>query len=304
MTDIESNLSGTEAASDEVGETKQSEKLSIVGIGASAGGLSPLRAFFAALPAESGMIFVVVVHLSPDFESMLADLLQGYTQMPVTQVHDKVAMETNHVYIIPPGKRLIVTDGHLDLEELRMPLGRRLQIDVFFRSLAEEHGDGAAIILSGTGSDGAVGMRAIKEKGGLLLVQSPEEAEYDGMPRSAIATGLVDIIAPVAELATELVAAKNTKESLAIPQDPGKLSQGEQQTLFQILTQLHLRTGHDLGGYREATILRRISRRMQLSRVNEITDYLQRLRQDSEEIDALYRDVLIHVTEFFRDREA
>src|SRR5215207_473260 len=139
--------------------------LTIVGIGASAGGLSPLRTFFSSIPADSGMTFVVIIHLSPSHESIMADLLQGHTSMPVTQVRAKVKLEPNHVYVIPPAKRLIVSSGYLDLQELDMPLGRRLQIDSFFRSLAEDHGDGAAIILSGTGSDGAVGIHAIKEHG-------------------------------------------------------------------------------------------------------------------------------------------
>ncbi len=170
--------------------------LSVIGIGASAGGLVPLRAFFGALPAKSGLTYVVVTHLSPQHESILADLLQPYTQMPVQQVNERTEMQVDHVYVIPPGKRLLVMAGHLDLADFDMPRGKRLQIDAFFRSLAEHHGDGGAVILSGSGSDGAVGIQRIKEKGGLILVQEPAEAEYDGMPKSAIATGLVDIVAP------------------------------------------------------------------------------------------------------------
>jgi len=286
------------------GERLSPQELTIVGIGASAGGLTPLRTFFASIPADTGMTFVVVIHLSPDYESSLAELLQGYTAMPVTQVQVKVALAPNHVYVIPPGKHLRMRDGYLILVDPEKSLGQRLQIDTFFRSLAEEHGDGAAIILSGSGSDGAVGMRSIKEQGGLLLVQSPDEAEYDGMPKSAIATGLVDIVAPVAELATQLVAAKRIKMDWQLPEDPNVLSQAEHQTLVQILTQLRLRTGQDFSGYREATILRRIARRMQLVQLGSLSAYLNRLRQDEEEVDALYRDVLIHVTEFFRDPEA
>ncbi|MFN8469125.1 MAG: CheR family methyltransferase [Caldilineaceae bacterium] len=278
--------------------------LTVIGIGASAGGLAPLRTFFSALPPNTGMTFVVVVHLSPEHESMLPELLRDYTDMAVTQVQARTPMQPNHVYVIPPAKRLVVAAGELDLEELDQAPGRRLQIDTFFRTLAEQHGDGAAIILSGTGSDGAVGMRAVKEEGGLLLVQAPQEAEYDGMPKSAIATGLVDVVAPVAELAAQLVAAKRTKETLELPAEPQDLAQREQQTLLQILAQLRVRTGHDFSGYKEATLLRRIARRMQLLQLNTLGDYLNRLRQDAEEVDALYRDVLIHVTEFFRDAEA
>jgi two-component system, chemotaxis family, CheB/CheR fusion protein len=280
------------------------QSLSVIGIGSSAGGLRPLQAFFTALPADTGMCFVVVTHLSPEHESMLAELLQPYTQMPVRQVMERVEMQPNHVYVIPPGKRLLVSDKGLDLDEFDMRRGQRLQIDSFFRSLGEHHGDGAAIILSGTGSDGAVGMQSIKENGGLLLVQDPKEAEYDGMPRSAIATGLVDIVAPVAELAAKLVEAKRTQASLKVPQEPEKLSETAQQTLAQILTQLRTRMGHDFSGYRKSTLLRRISRRMALARAETLPDYLKYLREESEEIEILFRDLLIHVTEFFRDSEA
>lgn len=280
------------------------DNLTIVGIGASAGGLTPLRTFLAALPPDTGMTFVVVVHLAPDHESVLPDLLRSATDMPVTQVQARVAMAPNHVYVIPPGKRLLVEDGHLELVHLEPVLDRRLQIDTFFRTLAEQHGDGAAVILSGSGSDGALGISAIKEKGGLLLVQAPEEAEYDGMPSSAIATGLVDAVAPVAELATLLVAAKRTQARLELPEDPHKLPPTDQRYVAQILAQLRQRTGHDFGGYKEATILRRIGRRMQMVQAATLGDYFNRLRQDDEEADALGRDILIHVTEFFRDAEA
>jgi two-component system CheB/CheR fusion protein len=281
-----------------------SGELTVIGLGASAGGLSALRDFFAAMPHDTGMTFVVVVHLSPEHESMLAELLQGYTLMPVTQVLARVKMEPNHVYVIPPGKRLVVTDGHLDLTHFDTPRGPRLQIDTFFRSLAAHYDDGAAIILSGTGSDGAVGIQPIKEGGGIILVQSPEEAEYDGMPRSAIATGLVDIVAPASELALQLAAAKKTKTVLELPSNFEELSTAIQQSLTQIITYLRLQNGHDFSGYKRSTLLRRIARRMQLTQIDDLSGYLARLRQDEMEVSALYRDLLIHVTEFFRDSEA
>ncbi len=279
-------------------------RLSVIGIGASAGGLAALRAFFAALPERSGLTFVVVVHLSPEHESMLAALLQPYTTMPVMQVTARTEMKPNQVYVIPPGKHLVVTDNFLELTDLDQTRQRQPQIDAFFRSLTESHGDGGAVILSGSGSDGAVGIQAIKEKGGLILVQAPEEAEYDGMPRSAIATGLVDIVAPAAQLATQLVAAKQTHLSFQLPVDGEQLSTAAQNTLTQLLAQLRLRTGHDFSGYKPATILRRISRRMQLTQTSTLTAYLQRLRQNTHEAEALFRDLLINVTEFFRDPEA
>ncbi|MFZ4664760.1 MAG: CheR family methyltransferase, partial [Caldilineaceae bacterium] len=278
--------------------------LTIIGIGASAGGLTALRNLLQALPADSGLTFVIVVHLSPKHESVLAALLQPYTAMPVLQVNGRTVMQPNHVYVIPPAKGLIVRDDALDLQDLAAERGRPMQIDSFFRSLAEEHGDGGAIILSGSGSDGAVGIQAIKEKGGLLLVQSPTEAEYDGMPRSAIATGLVDIVGTVAELAAQLVAAKQLRLTVEFPRDGEPLSAVTEETLNQILTQLRLRTGHDFNGYKRATLFRRLARRMQLTQSTTLTTYLQRLRQDTDEADALFRDLLINVTEFFRDRDA
>jgi two-component system CheB/CheR fusion protein len=276
----------------------------IIGIGASAGGLSALRTFFQALPKNTGLTFVVVVHLSPQHASSLAELLQPYTNMPVAQVTERVKIQAEHVYVIPPAKQLVVSDGELELKEFEQPRNRPLQIDAFFRSLAEEHGDGAVVILSGSGSDGAVGIQAIKERGGLVLVQSPEEAEYDGMPRSAIATGLVDIVAPVAELAAQLVAAKQIRPTVYLPADGEPLAESTHQALMQILAQVRVRTGHDFSGYKTATVLRRIARRMQITQVTTLTAYLHRLRQDSAEAETLFRDLLINVTEFFRDPEA
>lgn len=279
-------------------------RLSVIGIGASAGGLRPLQSFLGALPTDTGMVFVVVLHLSPEHESILAELLQPYTAMPVQQVMGRIEMQPDHVYVIPPGKRLLVSGDSLDLADLELVRGRRLQIDAFFQSLARHQGDGAAIILSGAGSDGAVGIQSIKEKGGLILAQSPEEAEYDGMPRSAIATGLVDIVATAPELAVQMVAAKRTQTSLQIPADGAALSETARQTMQQILAHLRVRTGHDFSGYKPGTLLRRISRRMQLAGVETLSAYLHRLRQDHDEVTTLYRDLLIHVTEFFRDPES
>ena len=280
-------------------------RLTVIGIGASAGGLDPLQTFFKSLPDDqTGLTFVVVVHLSPEHESLLAELLQPYTQMPVLQVTKRVQMQPDHVYVIPPAKQLVVTGNALVLKEFEQPRSRHLQIDAFFRSLAAEYGDGGAVILSGSGSDGAVGIQAIKEKGGLVLAQSPEEAEYDGMPRSAIATGLVDIVAPVAELATQLVAAKQANTTIQLPTESDLLSDAAHHTLTQILAQVRARTGHDFSGYKTATLLRRIGRRLQLTHLPTLTAYLHRLRQDGDEAEALFRDLLINVTEFFRDPEA
>lgn len=285
-------------------EPKGNPDLYVVGIGASAGGLAALRSFFSAMPPDTGMTFVVIVHLSPEHESIMADLLQTNTEMPVTQVTSHVKMEQNHVYVIPPAKRLLARDGALELADFDMPRGHRVQIDVFFRSLAEQYGDGAAIILSGAGSDGSLGIQSIKERGGLILVQDPGEAEYDSMPRAAIATELVDIVAPVAELANKLIAAKEIGYQLEVPTDSDALPLDAKEALTQILAHLQVRTGHSLAGYKRSTLLRRITRRMQLAQRPTLSAYLQYLRNNVEEVDALHRDLLIHVTEFFRDPEA
>src|SRR5688572_12453606 len=172
----------------------------VVGIGASAGGLKALQSFFDALPDETNMAYVVITHLHPEYESHLPDILQSHTGMPVTQVTREVKVERNHVYVIPPDRRMLITDSKLDVAEFDEPRGHRTPIDLFFRSLASSHPDSAAVILSGTGTDGSVGIKAVKESGGLLMVQHPNEAEYDGMPRAAIATGLADVVLPAAQL--------------------------------------------------------------------------------------------------------
>ena len=179
--------------------------LTVVGIGASAGGLEALNSFFRALPPDTGMAFVVITHLHPEHESHLAEILQNYTQMPVTQVSGLVALEGNHVYVIPPNRRLVMADSQLNITEFKEPRGQRAPVDYFFRSLARGHPNSVGIILSGGGTDGAVGVKAIKEVGGLLMVQHPDEAEYNSMPRAAIATGLVDVVLPVHRLAEKLV---------------------------------------------------------------------------------------------------
>src|SRR5262245_53025527 len=176
-----------------------------VGIGASAGGIQALQAFFEALPDNSGAAFVVVVHLDPQSRSDLPSILATRTRMPVAQVGAPEKLQANHVYVIPPDRRLHITDHEISAVEFDEPRGQRAPIDLFFRSLAEQHGDGFAVILTGAGADGAVGVRAVKEAGGIIFVQDPNEAEYPSMPRSAIATGIADFVLPVRELAGRLV---------------------------------------------------------------------------------------------------
>ena len=279
------------------------QDLTIVGIGASAGGLAALRSFFTALPAATGMAFVVITHLHPEHESHLAELLQRHTSMPTTQVTRKVRVESNHVYVIPPKRSIRITDTHLETRPYREPIDRRTPIDLFFRSMAKSgRSDLVAIILSGTGTDGSLGIKDVKEGGGLILVQQPEDSEYDGMPRAALSTGLVDIVLPAAQLAQKL--SEYMQHRPQLPHDPGQLSDAEVEKLQRILGQVHARTGHDFSQYKRSTVLRRVERRMQLNGFTTLEAYLAYLRGNATEAKAMFNDILIGVTSFFRDRES
>ena len=275
--------------------------LTIVGIGASAGGLSALKTFFAHVPEESGLAFVVVVHLSPDGESHLADILQPKVKMPVQQVTETVPIEANHVYIIPPGCNLDTIDTHLRLSELEEKRRDRAPIDHFFRTLAAMHdGNAVGVILSGTGSDGTLGIREIKGAGGLTLVQDPNEAEYDGMPQSAIATGLIDAVLPLAEIPPYIIRYAHTQPQITVV-DPTSDAQHDESLLHKIVAVVKNQTGRDFTHYKLTTIMRRLRRRMQLVQLERLTDYLDLLRRDPEEVSLLSNDFLITVTSFFRD---
>jgi two-component system, chemotaxis family, CheB/CheR fusion protein len=280
----------------------------VVGIGASAGGIKALKQFFERMPSHSGMAFVVIVHLSQEHESGLANILQASTSMPVTQVSETVKIEPNHVYVIPPSSHLVVVDGAIQLTEPERIRRQRLPIDLFLRTLAQAHGrNGVALILSGTGSDGTLGLKQIKENGGMVFAQDPLDAEYDGMPRSAIATNLVDVISPVAELPGKIVAICRFGEKLKLPtgdriEQETALESGED-ALREVLTLLRIRTGHDFANYKRPTLLRRIARRLQVHELDELPAYLNLLREQPEELQALLRDLLITVTNFFRDKE-
>jgi two-component system CheB/CheR fusion protein len=281
----------------------------VVGIGASAGGIKALKEFFQRMPSDSGMAFVAIVHLSREHESNLAGILQTCTSMPVTQVTETVKIEPNHVYVIPPSNHLVMIDGVIKLSKPEPIRGKRLPIDLFLRTLAEGHGkNGIAVILSGTGSDGALGLKRIKENGGTVFVQDPLAAEYDGMPLSAIATKLVDVISPVAELPGKMVAIYRFGERLNIPavgsDDQKVASESAEDKLLEILSLLKIRTGHDFSSYKRPTLLRRIGRRLQVHQVDGLPAYVDLLRQKPEELQALMRDLLITVTNFFRDKEA
>ncbi|MBV9236977.1 MAG: PAS domain-containing protein [Xanthobacteraceae bacterium] len=270
-----------------------------VGIGASAGGVQALQAFFGALPQDTGAAFVVVVHLDPQSRSDLPAILATRTAMPVTQVGDPEQLQPNHVYVIPPDRRLRISDHEISTAQFEEPRGQRAPIDLFFRSLAEQHGDGFAIILTGAGSDGAIGVRAVKEAGGIILVQDPSEAEYPSMPRSAVATGIADVVLPVRELAERLVELIANKDLLTVT-DTRKL---DEELVRRILAHLRVRTGHDFSKYKRSTVLRRIARRMQVTRTDDPQGYYEILRDNPEEAQALLADLLISVTTFFRDNE-
>lgn len=272
----------------------------VVGLGASAGGLEALRSFFAAVPAKSGAAFVVIQHLSPDHQSQMAELLATHTQAPVCQIEDGVTIQQDHVYVTPPGKCVKIFRGKLLLiePEKKAP---HLPVDQFFRSLAEACGELAiGIVLSGTGSDGTLGVRAIKEVGGTVMVQDEASAKFSGMPDSASATGLADFIRPPAEMARELL--KFIRHPFVAPAKDAALKLGEP-NLHKILSLIHGQTGIDFTGYKRTTVARRIERRIGIAQLADPDDYLEFLRQSPQEVVALGRDVLINVTKFFRDGE-
>jgi two-component system, chemotaxis family, CheB/CheR fusion protein len=272
----------------------------IVAIGASAGGIPALQKFFSEIPQSTGAAFIVVLHLDPQHRSELSSIVGAHTKMPVVQVEATARLEPNHVYVIPPDRRLQVIDHELSATEFEEPRGQRLPIDFLFRSVAERLGDGFAVILSGAGSDGTLGVRAVKEAGGIILVQDPDEADYSSMPRSAIETGVVDFVLPVRDLAKRLTDLIRIKE-IVWPPEMGDL---DEEGLHRVIAHLRVRTGHDFSKYKRSTVVRRIARRMQVNRTDELNSYYKLLRDDQNEIQALLSDLLISVTSFFRDQEA
>ena len=278
----------------------------IVGIGASAGGLAAFEAFFSGMPIDKnpGMAFVLVQHLAPDHKSILTELIRRYTRMQVFEVVDGIAVQPNCAYIIPPNRDMAFLNGTLQLLEPSAPRGQRLPIDFFFRSLAQDQGERAiGIVLSGTGSDGTLGVRAIKGEGGMVMAQNPGSTEFDGMPRSAIATGLVDYELPPAEMPAQLVA--YATHAFGHPRPPATVDTPKTESaLKKIFVLLRAQTGHDFSQYKPSTINRRIERRMAVHQIDAIDSYVRFLQQTLPEVEALFRDLLIGVTSFFRDPEA
>lgn len=282
-----------------------SQGFPIVGLGASAGGLAAFESFFSAIPrdTQTGMAFVLVQHLAPDHKSVLTELIQRCTGMEVHQIEDGMRVEADAVYIIPPNLDLVLCDGVLHLLEPVAAPGARLPIDVFFRSLAQDqHERAICVVLSGSGSDGTLGARAVKGEGGMVMVQSPETAAYDGMPRSVLATGLTDFILPPEAMPAQLTAyvrhAFGKRRALTTP--PVTIDDA----LPKVCVLLREKTGHDFSQYKQTTLVRRIERRMALHQIARQDEYVRYLQQDPGEAEALFRDLLIGVTSFFRDPEA
>ena len=282
------------------------ERFPVVGIGASAGGLAAFEAFFSAMPAatDPGMAFVLVQHLAPDHKSILSDLVRRYTRMQVFEVEDGMQVRPNCAYIIPPNRDMAFLNGALQLLQPAAPRGQRLPINFFFRSLAQDqHERAIGIVLSGTGSDGTQGVRAIKGAGGMVMAQNPASTEFDGMPRSAIATGLVDYQLPPAEMPAQLIAyAAHAFGKLPRAASPVALKTDN--ALKKIFVLLRAQVGHDFSQYKPNTIQRRIERRLAVHQIASIDDYVKFLQQAPAEVEALFRDLLIGVTNFFRDPEA
>ena len=282
----------------------QPPDFALVGIGASAGGLAALKTFLENVPEDSGLAFVVVMHLPAESESMLANLLQPHARIPVRKVAETNLIEPNRVYVIPPGHNLEAVDSNLHLSVLEESRRDRAPIDHFFRTLANTYdGLSVGVILTGTGSDGTLGIKEIKHVGGLTVVQDPSEAEYDGMPQSAIATGLVDLVLPVAEIPGAILRYVRTRPDIPVLPDDGDVEGDERQLLIKLLAQVRGRTGRDFTRYKRSTLMRRIQRRMQLHQIERFEDYLAYLRSKPEEARAIADDFLITVTNFFRDRE-
>jgi two-component system CheB/CheR fusion protein len=302
------------------------EPAAVVGLGASAGGVAVLQQFFGDMDPESGLAFVVVMHLSPEHESVLANVIQQKTSMPVLQVTEAVKVKRNHVYVIPPNHHLAFDDSTLRLVAPQQALGRRVTIDLFFRTLAQAYGQRAvSVILSGTDSDGAIGLKHVRAQGGVTIAQDPNEAEHNSMPATAINTGMVDWVLPVSEMAAKLMEFVRNENSMKLPPEIPESSEpdakdqeapggetisdetravDDESALNEVLAHLRAQTGHNFTHYKRATILRRIARRLQVNSLETIPHYLAFLRQHPAEVRALLQDLLIGVTHFFRDQKS
>jgi two-component system CheB/CheR fusion protein len=281
----------------------ENTRFSLVGIGASAGGLQALQAFFSHLPEITGLAYIILMHTSPDHESLLPDLLQKSTRIPVSTALDEEVIQPDHIYVVPPGKEINIYKNAVQLLD---PAERdsNLPIDFFFRSMAQDQKEHAAgIILSGTGTDGTQGVREIKYHEGFVMAQSPESAKYDGMPRSAIRTGVVDLVLPPQEM-PENLAHYYRRRFLGKDEDLSDRRAEHTDWLSKIFSLIRTRIGHDFSAYKKNTLHRRIQRRMDLNQIRDHQAYIRYLRENPNEMDALFRELLIGVTSFFREPES
>lgn len=286
-------------------ESKPEDGFLIAALGASAGGIQALEVFFENVAADSGIAYIVILHLSPNYDSKLKEVLQLTASIPVQKVTEKVKIEPDNIYVISPNYHLIMEDGSIDSSKNLSEADRRAPVDILFRSLAESHKNRAvAVILSGTGANGSMGLKRVKENGGIVLVQNPRESEFSDMPRNAIATELVDEVLPVAEIPSKILAYKNSVGTVQIPAEPEQRPERLQHALREIFTQLRIRTGHDFSNYKRPTLLRRIERRINIRSLPDLPAYAAFLQQHPDETQALLKDLLISVTNFFRDKKA
>ena len=292
----------TDTAPDEMAETKSTEAVGVVAIGASAGGLEPFEVFFDAMPADNGLAFVIIQHLSPDFKSMMDELLARHSSMRIRRVEDGMKIEANTIYLNLPRANMSVQNGHFAMVETEPSTSLNLPINAFFKSFAKEYGDKSiGVILSGTGSDGTDGCRAIKAVNGAVFAQRPDSAKFDGMPKSVINAKLADIVASPEKLPEHILrfayGGEFEVEAEYVPSE-------ESPPLSLILRLIRDRIGTDFMDYKNTTVERRVRRRAEISGEPDLADYLKMLIEDKEELDALYNDLLIEVTAFFRDKEA
>jgi two-component system CheB/CheR fusion protein len=285
-------------------ENSEPEKIiHYVGVGASAGGLEAIEAFFSDMPENSGLAFIVIQHLSPDHKSLMVELLSKKTRIPVHRCRDGMVVEPNHIYMIPPKKNLTIFHGRLILTDKDAHRGGNLPIDIFLKSLAEDKGKRAiAVILSGTGSDGTRGVRAIKEQDGMVMVQEEASAKFDGMPKGAISTGVADFVISPGEMAAQLM--QYTGHPLVTGQVPAKKLLKDEQGMTKIFSLLRDQTGVDFTYYKPSTITRRIKRRLTVNQKNSLVEYIDFMQRFPAEVTTLYRELLIGVTSFFRDPDA
>lgn len=293
------------ATADSTARPPEPSPLFVVGIGTSAGGLSALPLLLRSMPPRPGFACVIVMHLSPDHKSELAGLLQQYTPMPVTQVTSTTALEANHVYVIPPNANLDAVDTHLRLSNLERLRAERAPIDHFMRTLAAAR-DGTAIgvVLTGAGADGSIGLKYISQCGGLTIVQDPREADFDSMPRSAIATGAVDMVLPLRRMSQEIIRFCEIRPQLPVPDDRDRIAQRDDALLRQVLADVERKTRQNFGVYRRASLLKCLRRRMRLQHVTRVEDYIHLLKANKQEAAALADDLLLVPTEFFGDESA